>query len=342
MNRNILEMDSSIDTSNQDLLDLRKCFVGYNQSIEERQVSSSGGIFILIAKYVLLQGGVVFGAAYDDNHLVYHRKAENIDQLDALVGSKYMQSRMGNCFAEIKDHLESEKTVLFVGTACQISGLKSFLRRNYKKLITVDFICLGVPSPLVWKDYIETFFQKDSIVDINFKNKDRGWHTFSLYIKSEDKVFSEDGKKNYFFCGYFEGLYSRPCCSECFAKQGQIRVSDITLSDSWGCEKFAPEMDDNKGLSDIIIHSKSGLDVFKEISKNLVYKEVSFNDLIEGNRGYFDSKPKGQKRSQFWSDYQKLEKEKVFKKYCSSTYGIRIIYRKIKQILKNILVRNRK
>ncbi len=322
--------------------DLRICYVGYNKSEEERKKSSSGGVFYLLAKHVLSKGGVVYGAAFDENFLVHHKGIASLGQLDEIVGSKYLQSRLGNSFSEIKAYLDSGRDVLFVGTACQIAGLKNFLRKPYKNLLTVDFICLGVPSPKVWKDYLDTFFKNESISKINFKDKKRGWHTFSLSIKSENKEFSEDGKQTYFFSGYFKGLYSRPCCSECEIKKQSCRVSDITLSDSWGCENFAYELDDNKGLSNIIVHSELGLRVFEEISDGLNYQKANFDELIENNKGYFDSKPFSEKRSQFWRDYNLLDKRKLFSKYCSSTYGMRKIYRDFKQRIKKMFLRDRK
>ena len=121
----------------------------------------------------------------------------------------------------------------------------------YPKLYCIDFICLGVPSPQVWEKYLKTFF--DDIKTVNFKDKTRGWHRFSLDIKGKNTHFNRDGRNTYYFTGYFNGLYSRPSCSECIFKEGN-RISDITLADCWGYPVIAPELDDNKGLSSIVIH----------------------------------------------------------------------------------------
>lgn len=337
------------DSNNNDIadyksesgFDLKKCYVGYNKSETDRTKSSSGGIFPLIAKFIISNGGVVFGAAFDEQFLVYHKKIESIEQLDDIIGSKYLQSRMGNSFAEVKELLNQKKIVLFVGTTCQIAGLKSYLGKTYSNLLTIDFICLGVPSPKVWSDYLNTFFTEKPI-QVNFKDKKRGWHTFSLYIKSKNKEFCENGKKNLFFSGYFKGLYSRPCCSECKIKQEKIRVSDITLSDSWGCENFALELDDNKGLSNIIIHSELGERLFLSIEDKLVYKETTFDCLIENNRGYYESKPFGKQRNQFWKEYNNIDKKKLFSKYCSSYYGVRMLFRRIRQRIRKVIIGDRK
>lgn len=316
--------------------DKKEGYVGYNLNLEERETSSSGGIFVLLAKYILEKGGVVFGAAYDDDYGVIHKRICSKNDLVKLKGSKYSQSKISYIFTSVKEDLEAGKDVLFVGTTCQIAGLRKYLGEEYSKLYLVDFICLGVPSPKVWQDYINSFFHNEKILHVNFKGKERGWHAFSLNITTNNQQFSEDGKKNYFFSGYFKGLYLRPSCSKCQFKDHKNRVSDITLSDSWGCEHFAPELDDNRGLSNIIIHTDKGENLFRLIEKSVKYKEVSFDELIKWNKNYYYSLPYGVKRSGFWADYDRIDKKTLFRKYCFSSYGIRKIYRNIKTGLKKI------
>ena len=295
--------------------DLRLCYAAYNINEGERSVSSSGGIFTLLAKRIIDEGGIVFGAAYDENFEVYHTFTENKKDLAKLIGSKYMQSRIGHIFEDVKRCLAKGRTVLFAGTTCQIGGLKGYLKKEYDNLLCVDFICLGIPSPKVWRDYLSTYFSGEKVQLVNFKNKSLGWHNFSLNIITDKRDFCVSGRNTYFFSGYFKGLYSRPSCSVCIFKSGS-RVSDITIADCWGYDHIAPELDDNKGLSSIVCHSEKGQALFESIKNMLVWKRANFDDVLRYNNNYCTPSPMGLRRETFWKDYDRLPKEKVLKKYC--------------------------
>ena len=262
--------------------DLQACFAGYNTNDDDRAKSSSGGIFIALARAIIERKGVVFGSAYDGDFMAMHTYAESYEELVPLIGSKYMQSRIGNTFHDVKKFLDEHRTVMFVGSACQIAGLKKFLQKGYSNLICVDFICLGVPSAKIWRDYITTFFQGEKIQRVNFKDKNLGWHDFSLRIDTDKQKFCKNGRDTLFFSGYFNQLYSRPSCYECIFKNG-YRVSDITISDCWGYHDIAPEMDDNKGLSSIVCHTDKGLELFESIKDKLVWKEANIDDVKKYN-----------------------------------------------------------
>lgn len=323
-------------------IDLEVCYAAYNKNEEERAASSSGGIFILLAKQVIQEGGIVFGAAYDENYEVYHTCAENEEELTALLGSKYMQSRIGTSFAEVQTQLNMSRKVLFVGSACQVGGLRGYLNKEYSNLICVDFICLGVPSPKVWRDYLTTYFNGETIKYVNFKNKKLGWHTFSLCIKTQKQNFCKNGRETLFFSGYFMQLYSRPSCSSCIFKEGN-RVSDITISDCWGYTYIAPEMDDNKGLSSIECHTEQGMELFDSIKKFLVWKDADIADVKKYNSNYCTSAPIGKHRDAFWASYDAMPKEKLFKKYCSPQKNslLRRTKEKAKKQMKNFLGENK-
>lgn len=316
--------------------DFELCYAAYNKNDKERAISSSGGIFLALAKYVIDMGGIVYGAAYNCDMMVYHKKAENITELLDLVGSKYLQSRLDRVYGEIQKFLEDRRYVMFVGTACQIAGLRGFLKKEYDNLLTVDFICLGVPSPKVWKDYLETFFDKRNIKFVNFKDKTWGWHTFSLRI-DDPEIKIRNGRETYYFAGYFKQLYSRPSCSECYFK-GKNRVSDITISDCWGYEYIASEMDDNRGLSSIECHSDKGIQIFDSIKNKLEWKESNIEDVKKYNSNYCESAPMGRQRSRFWKDYDLLSKEELFNKYCKpeKETGLELIVKLIGSIPRKI------
>jgi coenzyme F420-reducing hydrogenase beta subunit len=318
--------------------DLGKCFAGYNKNSADRASSSSGGIFVALAKAVLNNGGVVYGAAYDSRFMVCHKKAEKEEELYPLMGSKYLQSRIGNIYKDVLAQLQKGRNVLFAGSSCQIGGLRGFLGKEYENLVCVDFICLGVPSPRVWSDYLDTYFERDKIQFVNFKDKTRGWHTFSLRIDEKEKSFNKNGRETYFFSGYFKHLYSRPACSECIYKKGN-RISDITISDCWGYDKIAPELDDNKGLSSIECHTEQGLRLWKSIQDNLVWKYADINDVMKYNSNYCTSAPIGKKRDDFWADYDCMPKKKLFKKYCKPEKKpfLKVLLVKVKRKIRKIV-----
>lgn len=317
--------------------DLQACFAAYNADEKERSISSSGGIFIALARAVIRNGGVVYGAAYDEDHLVYHAKAEDDRGVKRLVGSKYLQSRIGEIYQDVSAQLKKQRQVLFVGSSCQIGGLRSFLGMDPKGLICVDFICLGVPSPKIWRDYLDVFFDRNKIKAINFKDKSNGWHSFSFRLEGEDGTFKEIGTKNPFFIGYFKQLYSRPSCSECIFKQGD-RVSDITISDCWGYDHIAPELDDDKGLSSIVCHTEKGYRLFQAVQERLVWKEADMQDILRYNSNYQSSAPMGRDRKRFWNDYDRLSKEELFERYCrpEKVPVYKILLRKLKDRSKRI------
>lgn len=310
------------------------CYAAYTKNEANREKSSSGGVFITIAEHVIALGGVVFGAAYNEQYLAYHKGVSDLKSLQELIGSKYMQSKIGNCYKAVKELLKKEVVVLFVGTACQIAGLKGYLNYEYSNLITIDFICLGVPSPKVWKDYLETYFDTDNIRFINFKDKTLGWHNFSLRI-DDPNIKVKNGRETYFFTGYFRQLYSRPSCSSCYFK-GKNRVSDITISDCWGYEHIAPELDDNKGLSSIVCHSDIGVQLFEELKDAFIWKVSDVSLVKKYNNNYCVSAEYGIRRRAFWNDYDKLEKRKLFEKYCRPESNNRYVV-KIKQYFRNLL-----
>lgn len=318
--------------------DLKKCFAAYNKNSQDRSNSSSGGMFIALSKEIIRQGGIVYGSAFDEKFLAYHTSAESYDELQKLLGSKYMQSRIGDVYKNVKKQLISGRKVLFVGTGCQIGGLLGYLEKEYDNLICVDIICLGAPSPRIWADYLNTFFKEKEIKKVNFKEKSLGWHTFSLKIQSLHGSFCKNGRETYFYSGYFKHLYSRPSCSECIFKQGN-RLSDITLSDCWGYSYIAPELDDNKGLSSIVCHTVKGYKLFQKIQDQLVWKDAFLDDILKYNSNYCTAAPMGKDREAFWSDYDKISKIKVFKTYCQpeKTNTIKKMIKKLKAKLKRYL-----
>lgn len=259
-----------------------------NKEEEVRRQSSSGGIFSLLAEHVINKGGVVFGVCFNKDWEIIHDYTETIEGLAAFRGSKYVQSRIGNTYIQAEHFLKQGRFVLFSGTPCQIAGLKLYLRKDYKDLLTVDFVCHGVPSPMVWKKYLKEQLRcknvgKNSIFShskpvflnstrsvsrIEFRNKSLGWKKFSFTLtltmpeghEKNSVLVSESLTENIFLRGFLNNLYLRPSCYSCSSRSFKSG-SDITLADFWTIGRYHPEIkDDNKGISLILTTTPLGYD----------------------------------------------------------------------------------
>ena len=252
------------------------------KNIKEQLTSSSGGIFSTIANKILKEDGIVFGAAYNDNNEVQHISISDVEDLQKLKGSKYVQSDTKNTFLEVKKYLECGKKVLYVGTPCQIAGLKSFLNKQYNNLLTVDFVCHGVPSPKLFKRYLEWVGKGKKITDFRFRSKlKKGWGLCYSYLIGK-KLKHGSVKMNPYYNAFLNGYTYRECCYNCKYATKQ-RISDITLCDYWGIEKEHPEFYDCKGVSGVIINTKKGVQMFQQIQKDLVYIESTLDKLKRKN-----------------------------------------------------------
>lgn len=294
-----------------------KAYAAYNNDVEIRMKSSSGGIFSLIAEEILKRNGIVFGAVLDENLNVVHKKAANIVELEQLRGSKYLQSDLGNTYREIRDLLNDGTQVLFTGTPCQIAGLKSFLGKEYENLYMQDFICHGVPSKKLWEKYL-SYREKNGnskIKKVFFRNKDnKGWSEYQVLLEFENKKSFFDVTKDLYMQTFLKDIALRDSCYNCKSKKIN-RDSDITVADFWGISKIAPEMNDEKGVSLVIINSKKGEEILNNIKSNITLKEVEFFEAISGNKSIIQSAMYPEKRDEFFQDLETLELDDLLKKY---------------------------
>ena len=286
--------------------------------------SSSGGVFSLLAKSVLAQGGVVFGAAFCEDFTLKHIYIENEQQLYKLQGSKYMQSEIGECYLQAKNFLEQGRQVLFTGTPCQIGGLYAFLDKSYKNLITQDIICHGVPSPMVWQSYNEHLQSKSGsrLSNVFFRDKRNGWKGYSLTFNFENGAeYNHSRSEDLYFRAFLSNMCLRPSCHKCAFKD-KYRQSDITLADFWGIEKVCTDFDYKKGASLVIINSQKGEVLFNDISKEVILHKVDFESAIKYNSAMLHSSPASEKRESFFKaveqngfkDVPKLLHVSIFKK----------------------------
>jgi len=311
-----------------------KAYACYNKDEVTRLKSSSGGIFSLIAKYVLKQKGVVFGASFDENFQLVHTYTESEDEIYKFRGSKYVQSKIGHSYSLAKKYLEDDRIVLFTGTPCQIDGLKSFLKKDYEDLITQDIVCHGVPSPKVWEKYKSEVAKGHKIINVSFRDKSKGWSNGSLKIDFDDGTsFSQLGSDNIYIRGFIKNLYLRPSCFDCHSKSIH-RNSDITLADFWGIQNIAPELNDEKGISLILINSVIGQKILDDIKSKVVYKEVGIEDSFRYNPCAYQSTIINPKRDTFLRELDNISFIQLLKKFGNDKFNIRI-KTKIKRLLNN-------
>ena len=234
----------------------QKVLAAKNKNEQIRKTSSSGGIFTILAEQVINDGGVVFGAQFNDKWEVIHSYTETVEGLAAFRGSKYVQSLIGDSYKKAEMFLKGGRKVLFSGTPCQIAGLKRYLRKEYCNLLTVECACHGVPSPKVWKEYLKEVKENSgatSIQDIRFRDKSTGWKSYSVSYKCKSKqdvykLYSAQYYDNPFMRAFLGDFILRPSCYKCPAKAGRSGA-DVALADFWGIENILPEFDDDRGCS---------------------------------------------------------------------------------------------
>ena len=293
-------------------------FGARHKNIDEVMASRSGGAFVAISDYVLNHGGVVYGAGYDENFRVVHKRAVNKQQRDEFRGSKYVQSDLDGIFRQVRDDLRDGLIVLFTGTPCQTSGLNSFIGSKLRKnLILVDIICHGVPGPYIWRDYLVYLERKrgKKIVNVNFRDKKRyGWsaHVESVLYEGDTSYTSYTSYTSTFY----QHIMFRESCYNCkFCNT--IRPSDITLADFWGWQKSNPKFNaDDKGANLILVNTENGRNIWCIVKENMNTFEVELENCLQPNL----KKPsfKNEKYDSFVSDYQHNGIEYVLKWYSPS------------------------
>lgn len=287
-------------------------FAAKNPEEQIRMASSSGGIFTMLAQRTIGQGGVVFGARFDEKWGVYHDYARTAEGIIAFRGSKYVQSRIGNSYIQVEKFLKEGLNVLFSGTPCQVAGLKRFLRRDYSNLLSVDVACHGVPSPLVWTEYLRKFSSvpKDKssdtsfqITGISFRNKSAGWKNFRLQIQAENQTapFYETFGQNVYTQGFLYNLYLRPSCHACSARSGKSG-SDLTLGDYWGISHWHPRFDDDKGVGLVLVYSQKGAAIFNDLGANVI--PTTYKQALAGNVVLEKDMAEPGCRSEFWQRFR--------------------------------------
>lgn len=297
-----------------------------NRNEDERMASSSGGVFVALAKKVIDQGGVVFGAVFDENWEVKHTYAESMGGVRPMMGSKYVQSRIGDTFRQAEKFLKDGRKVLFTGSPCQITALHNYLRKDYPNLLSVDFLCHGVPSPGVWRRYLDEVLDRSArraaagkntvlssslkslpvITGIEFRDKTlHGWQKYSFVVcgasaSKADKnsvLLSDIHYDNPFMKGFLRNVYLRPSCYRCKCKNG-VSHSDLTIGDFWGINNLMPDFDDGKGIGLLLVNTEKGKDFFACLDMDV--RQSSFAVVTQLNKGFREKTYKPSKRKKFF------------------------------------------
>lgn len=317
-------------------------FAARHKDMHQIETSRSGAAFIAISDWVLQQGGVVYGVGYTDHFRVVHKRAITQTERDEFKGSKYVQSDLTGIFNQVKDDLRKGLQVCFSGTPCQIAGLSSYVgKRLRSKLLLVDIVCHGVPTPYIWKDYLDYVEKRyhQTVVAVNFRDKSRiGWagQVESFLFKDMTKI----EKHSY---AYLFGLaiMFRPSCSCCHFTNFQ-RPSDFTIGDYWGWQKLDKEFNkDNKGCSLLFVNTEKGKEIFNIIKHNFYYLSTKESLCLQPNLQHptiFDV---------HWKNFEKLYEQKGFiavaKRYgdIGWRYEMKQLIPRFKAMIKKLIWRNK-
>lgn len=311
-----------------------KVYAAVNKDEKILSQSSSGAIFSMVAEKIIAEGGVVFGAAFNEKWEVCHTFVEKNAEIAKLRGSKYVQSRIGESYREAESFLKQGRIVLFTGTPCQIAGLRKFLRKDYNNLYCVDVICHGSPSPGVWRSYLHSIISRPKgvvggntgllslkdepvITGISFRDKTIGWrkYGFVLYGKSAFKadrnsvmssnstiLLNEQASKNLYMRGFLKNLYLRPSCYDCPARHGKSE-SDLLLGDFWGILRRHPEFYNPQGVSLVLTYTEKGEQLFESI--DCKRKEATYDDALDCNINIERNEPQPKNREAFFAAYSR-------------------------------------
>lgn len=261
-----------------------------NKNKIAKQLSSSGGVFVLLAKYILENGGSVYGASFDKKFNVEHIRVTSLNELYKIIGSKYVQSNTDNVYNDVEQDLKKNKIVLFSGTGCQISGLKNMLKKNYSNLYTIEILCHGIPSEKVWESYKKYLCNKynSNINSVSFRDKKYGWHAYSMKIKFENgREYVKIVDNDMYMQSYLRGYNILESCHNCHYKEIE-RIGDITLGDLWGVsiKEFKNEIEE--GVSLASINSEKGEVLLCEIKDNcdiIKIKDMQMKNVISNMTG---------------------------------------------------------
>ena len=316
-------------------IDYKKIYAVRTKDDDVLQRSSSGGVFYMLSSYIIAKKkGVVFGVTYDDM-VVKHTYVETLEGLLKFHGSKYVQSHIAGIYEQVKNFLECGRYVFFSGTPCQVLALKLFLKKNYENLLTMDIVCHSVPSPLIFREYveyIESIYNK-KLLSIDMRNKKHGWsHKFYYCYNFKDGTILGDDELKAEHWGklFFSGLITRPSCNKCKFTNFR-RAGDITAADFWDDLNKRPEAYSDKGTSLMLVNTLKGLEAFESIRTSVYSWEITEEEALQPCLiAPYVPNPQ---RDEFWLYHNKFGFKKAYRKYFKTS-----LYRKCRHRVKALLI----
>ena len=290
----------------------------WNSDEAERLKSSSGGFFSLLARHVLEQGGAVFGAVLDETMTARHVCARTEEELAPMRGSKYVQSDLGDSFRQAKELLDNGTPVLFSGVPCQVDGFKRYLGKSYDNLLTCDLVCHGVPSPAVfraWLDGLEAA-RGAKVTGVRFKDKSHGWsHPWLTVTFADGSVYTEDFNRTGYGRGFGMQLFLRPACALC-KYTSTSRPADFTLADYWGLDpKLELPVERDKGVSMVLVNSARGQVVYDALAGQFGQTDRPLEEAVTGNPRLKSPLKANPKRGAFFAAFAALPFQEVEKRF---------------------------
>lgn len=298
-------------------------YAGVRKDKQKLMLSSSGGVFAAVAEMILKQGGLVCGARIKDDFSVSHVIIDNINDLQPIVGSKYVQSNINELFRPLKNALAEGRIVLFSGTPCQVDAIRTYTE-NPNNLFTMEIVCHGVPNQVMFKSFLETIGEGKKLLSFQFRDKRQGWsfnHTVSFLDGSSKRI---NHRLSSYMTLFMKGCIYRESCYSC-PYAGEKRNADVTIGDFWGVVRKRPDLvkkiNIDKGVSCVIVSSEKGRDILSRSDISLY--EVDYQDIIEGNGPLNHPSKKGEKQQDvleiwgkrlMWKDVDDYWKRTFYKK----------------------------
>ncbi len=310
-----------------------KVYAVKNISDEVRKNSASGGVFTAISDYILKQGGVVYGVVFGEKLCVEHVRATTTEERDAMLGSKYVQSNLGDIFLKVEQDLKDNKLTLFSGTPCQIAGLKAYLGIEYNNLLLCDIICHGVGSTRVFRDYISFLEHKNDskVKNICFRDKEQGWSRQKWkVILMSGEILRDNRDVNVYKKLYYSHVMQRPSCHKCPYTQIK-RQGDITIGDYWGINNSHPDFMNELGVSVVLLNTEKGANCFEQIQGSITCIKSEISNCLQPQLQFPAAKSK--KRDLFWRKYEKRGFKYIAKKFGTVSLHVRVV-RKIRNMIK--------
>ncbi len=297
-----------------------KAFAASHKNKQIAHKSSSGGVFSALAQHFLDNGGAVCGCIFDDKLNAIHICTEKESDFLRIRKSKYLQSDVGLIYRDVKKRLSQGQLVLFTGTPCQVAALYAVVGKGYDNLTTMDLICHGVPSQLLFNQFIKYLEKryKTTIVSFDFRSKKYGWPRFTMeFTDSRQRTFNIGKAQEFYMPSFTGGNIIRESCLSCKYACAN-RIGDITIGDLWGYEKLNLNLNTTKGTSVFTINTPNAEKWLELLTDKLYCEEIDYNLAVKGNHCLHSPTPKGAKRELYMESIKNGKIEELALRYIKS------------------------